>query len=402
MSDLDHLDRAFEALTRDLAHSPGPGAAAAMSTVRRRRRTRVGAVALTALVVVGGGLTVPRLVSSEDGTAGGGGAPLDAAALERATAGWLSGWEPWERNSPRGGRAFSVPRCFSDLAPPGPETVAGGLSRFVGSERALASATFAEYPDTATARTAESEALTMCSGTTTVTVEGTQVRHYSQAPSDARTWITDVWTVQIGAERLTLEIAGRAGVATGPTVERVAETVVAGLRSGEVQERFATDPDVPDRRPQLPAFPDDDLTAALGGWWSASRVSASGIPHTPCLGEQVDAGSFTSVGSDDPRGVTWSVAGFDDTTAGPLRIDAMIDELRACRDPVIDVEALADGVTMVTYDYGTPEGRGALWLAANGDRAGVIGVDGVNRPMPQAVAEDVAEVLHTYLQLPWE
>ena len=257
MSDLDQLDRALEALTRDLAHSPGPGAAAAMSTVRRRRRTRVGAVALAALVVVGGGLAVPRLVSSEDRAAGGGGAPLDAAALERATTGWLSGWEPWERYSPKGGGSFSVPRCFSDLAPSGPEAVAGGLSRFVGSEFALASATFAEYPDAASARTAESEALTMCSGATTVTVDGTQVRHYSQVPSDESTWVTDVWTVQIGPERLTLEIAGRAGVATVPAVERVAETVVAGLRSGEMQESFpgdptATDPDLPPTAARVP------------------------------------------------------------------------------------------------------------------------------------------------------
>ena len=56
----------------------------------------------------------------------------------------------------------------------------------------------------------------------------------------------------------------------------------------------------------------------------------------------------------------------------------------------------------LTYDYGTPGGRGALWLAAHGDRAGVIGVDGVDRPLPVGVAGDVAEVLHTYLQLPWE
>ena len=57
MSELDQLDprldRAFEALTRELARAHAPGAAAAVSTARRRRRTRVGGVALAALVVVG-------------------------------------------------------------------------------------------------------------------------------------------------------------------------------------------------------------------------------------------------------------------------------------------------------------------------------------------------------------
>ena len=109
-----------------------------------------------------------------------------------------------------------------------------------------------------------------------------------------------------------------------------------------------------------------------------------------------------SAGGGDPRGVTWSVAGFDDTTVGQVRMNAMINELRACTDPTLDVVALPRGVSLVTYDYGTAEGRGALWLATNGDRTGVIGVDGVDRPMPVSVAEDVAEVLHTYLQLPWE
>lgn len=244
MPDLDHLDRALDALTRELAHERGPGAAAAMATARSRRRTRVGAVALAALAVVGGGLAAPELLSPEDGVAARGGeAPLDSAALERATEGWLSGWEPWEQYSPKGGGSHSVPTCLSSdpLAEDEP-LVAAGLSRFVGSEFAQTTAIFAEYPDAEAAERAQDAVFPLCSGGTTIAVDGAQVWHYAEAPTTPGTSVTDVWTAQIGPERLVLEMAGRAGVAPDGAVERVAEAVVAGLRSGEVQETYSGDP----------------------------------------------------------------------------------------------------------------------------------------------------------------
>ncbi|HSU03808.1 MAG TPA: hypothetical protein VLK03_14755 [Nocardioides sp.] len=400
-----HLDRAFEALTRELAREQGPGAAAAVSTARRRRRTRIGGVALAALVVVGAGLTVPQLLSPEDGVAARGGeAPLDAAALERATEGWLSGWEEWERYSPKGGGSYSMPGCLSpDVMEERQPQVASGLSRFVGSELALATAAFTEYPDAAAAERAQAEAFPTCRGTT-MTVDGTEVWHYSEAPTTPGTSVTDVWTVRIGPERLVLEVAGRAGVAPDATVERVAEAAVAGLRSGESQERYEGDPYAvdPEPRPQLPPFDGGELGRALDGWRSASRASASGIPNTPCLAEQVDAGSVAGSSGGTPRGVTWSFGGFADDAAGEARIGAMLAELRACTDWAMSVEELPNGVFLATYDYGGPDGRGALWLAHSGDRAGVIGVDGADRPMPTGVAQAVADSLYAQLRQPWD
>ncbi|SEB49146.1 hypothetical protein SAMN04489844_0275 [Nocardioides exalbidus] len=411
MPDIDQLDpaldRAFDALTRDLARSPGPGAPAAMATVRKRRRTRVGAVALATLVVVGGGLTVPRMMSANvDGVAANGAAqPLDAAALETATAGWLSGWEAWSPNSPKGGGSYTMPECLSDdtLTEKQPQ-VGWGISQFVGSEFAMTTATFGQYPDVATAEAAQSEAYATCRGATTATVDGVEVWHYAEAPSEPRTAMTDVWTAQIGTERLTLEIAGRAGVAPGAVADRVAEAVVAGLRSGESQEQSDGDPNAvdPDAKPQLPPVMDSDLTRALAGWKATSRATASTIPNAPCLSAQVDSGSVSASGSGTPRGVSWQIGGFDDETTGPANIERMLDQIRSCTDPRMSLTTVAAGVTLVTYDVGGQAGHGALWLHAVGDRAMVTGVGGAADAMPAGVGDDVARVMDDWLRIPWE
>lgn len=408
MSDLDQLDprvdAAFESLTRDLAHAPAPGAAAAMSTARTRRRTRVGAVALAAVLAVGGGIAVPRLMSaSVDGVAANGAAqPLDAAALEEATAGWLTGWEPWQRYSPKGGGGFSMPACFSteDMRDKEPQT-GGGLSRFLGDDFGLAIAVFATYPDAATAERAQAAAYGACTGTTTIEVDGTEVRHVAVSPTDADTTVTDVWTAQIGAERMTFQVAGRAGVAPADVTERVAAAVVAGLRSGEVQETYDSDPQAPDPEqvPQLPDVADRDLTDALAGWRAAARGTASGIPNTPCVGIEVTEGAVSSSASGSPHGVTWSIGGFEDETTGRRTVERMVEELRGCVEPTMAVRTLAHGVTLATYEDG--DGHGALWLGAVGDRAGVVAVDGAPAPMPDGVDEAVAGVLDGWLRLPW-
>ena len=412
MSDLDHLDRAFEALTRDLAHSPGPGAAAAMSTVRRRRRTRVGAVALATLVVVGGGLAVPRLVLPQDGVAAdSGSARLDTAAVAAATEGWIDEWETWERYSPWGGGSFSTASCSYPGGPGGdvaPEPTSRGTSRFVSHSGASAVVVISRYADAGLATSAQglsAPAPNTCATTTTYDVDGVQVRHESMAPdpeSDADMWLGDIWSVRIGSARADLEVVNDTGVADSATAEEVAEALVAGLRDGWTQSGMdSVGPALP-QAAQLPSFADDDLDRALVGWHAASSTSASGVPNTPCLGLSVSTGSITSSGSGTPLGVTYELAGYEEEDTGAKRVAAMVAELRTCQDVRMEVEELPNGVFLVTYDYGTPDGRGALWLAADGGRAGVVGVDGADRPMPMGVGADVADVLYTGLRLPWE
>ena len=411
MPDLDHLDRAFEALTRELAHEHGPGAAAAMATARRRRRTRVGAVALAALVVVGGGLTVPKLVFPDGGVAAHGASMrLDTPALARATEGWIGEWETWEQNSPWGGGSFATASCSYAGGPGGdvaPEPTSRGSSRFVSHSGASAVVVLSRYADAGVATSAQdlsAPAPNTCATTTMYDVDGVQVRHESMAPdpeSDADMWLGDIWSVRIGAERAQLELVNDTGVADDATAEEVAEALVAGLRDGWTQSGMEDVRPVQPGKGALPEWPHADVERALVGWQGASQAEASAWPNMPCLDETLTAGTAASSAGGTPRGVTWRIAGYDDTTTAPATVEAMLDELRTCRTGGMQVETLPNGIHVATYDVGGDEGRGALWFAANGDRAGLVAVDGADRPMPMGVREDVADALHTILRLPW-
>lgn len=413
MPDLDDLvlDRAFASLTRGLAHSPGPGAAAAITTARKRRRTRVGAVAFAALVVMGGGLAAPRVLPQDGVASHGGSGRLDAAALDRATEGWISDWEAWERFSPYGSAGFGMPGCLDVAVPegaPAPEPTSYGTSRFVTPSGATAVVLIERYADPAVAASAQAASRPTpdtCDATTTYDVDGALVRHTSVPPegdSVGDAWLGDIWSVHIGTGRAEVQLVNDSGVADEAVAERVAQAVVAGLRDGWTMSGMDAVVPQPPGKGQLAELSQDHLDEALAGWQSTQRVSASSVPNTPCLDEQVDSGSVTSSGGGTPWGVTWAVAGFDGESAGQERIAAMLDELRACADPAMSVDQLADGVTLVTYDYDGPGGHGALWLAANGDRAGVIGVDRADKAMPTGAAEMVADLLRTYLQQSWD
>lgn len=412
MSDLDHLDldRAFDSLARDLAHSPGPGAAAAITTARKRRRTRVGAVALATLVVVGGGLAVPRAFPQDGVAANGGSHRLDAAALDRATEGWMSDWEAWERYSPYGSGGFGMAGCL-DIAIPGaapaPEPTSYGTSRFVTPSGATAVVLIERYADPEVAASAQAlvrPAPDTCGTTTTYDVDGARVRHTSIPPegdSVGDAWLGDIWSVRIGADRAEVQLVNDTGVADGAVAERVAQAAVAGLRDGWTQSGTTDVTPRPKGRSQLPDWSDADLYPALAGWKAATRTTPASFPRTPCLDEMLTSGSATGAGS-TTRGVIHRIVGYEDRTTGPDSVAAMLAELRACTDAGMEVETLPNGVHLATYDTGGAAGRGALWFAASGDRAGLFGVDGADRPMPVGVREDVADALHTILRLPWE
>lgn len=252
MSDLDHLDprldAAFGSLARDLAQDPGPGAAAAVSTARRRRRTRVGAVALAAVLVVGAGLTVPRLFSPEDGVAAdGGSARLDTAAVAEATEGWIGDWETWDPSSPWGSASFNIAACPPPAdVDPLPQPVTRGGSRFVshsGSYAATAILRFAT-PERATSAQAPTLASYACGKTTTYVVDGVQVRYDSVQPTGGQEggmWL-GMWSAQIGSDLGLIQVTNQAGAADEESAERLAEALVAGLRDGWTQSGMSQVP----------------------------------------------------------------------------------------------------------------------------------------------------------------
>ena len=403
MSDLDglDLDRAFASLTRDLAHSPGPGAAAAVSTARRRRRTRVGAVALVTALVVGGGLTVPRLVFPEGGVAAGGGvARLDGAALDRATSGWLEGWT-LER---RMGGSFTRPRCPAlDTTPWATER--GDTVLFL--DDSSAAVRISGFPDAAGLGRSWDEqvaALSACvdlGSPDEVPVDGTSVLHWQVGMPDDGARTTDVWVARDGTRVGQLEVVTSDSAAPADAVRRVAEALVAGLRDGWTESGTRQVSPRPIRGP-LPEWPDVDLEGAVDDWGSPTKRAATTSPNLLCLRDHLDGpASTTSAAGGTPRGLSYRIAGYDDPDGGTADVELVLDQLRACSSTDVTIETLPNGVHVATYDTGGPEPDNAIWLAANGDRAGMVAVERADRPLPQGVRDDVAEALLEILHKPW-
>ncbi|HWU20425.1 MAG TPA: hypothetical protein VN088_02795 [Nocardioides sp.] len=97
MPELFDLDRAFEALSDDVAtHTHAPGAARATRAAGRRRTTRMVGAAAALAVVAGGGVgliqhhTGPTVVDPADDMPAP--APLSVGVMDDVTAGWISGW----------------------------------------------------------------------------------------------------------------------------------------------------------------------------------------------------------------------------------------------------------------------------------------------------------------------
>ncbi|RYB95133.1 hypothetical protein EUA93_12735 [Nocardioides oleivorans] len=406
MPDLDQidpaLDRAFDALARDLAHSPSPGASAAMATVRKRRRARVGVVALAALVVVGGGLTLPRVLSPEDGVAANGGsARLDAAAMDEATDGWIHGWT----SEPRMNGSFSMPECHPLDAMAG-ATTEGYTVAF--TQQSSADVKIIDFESAAALDASwqpQVDAISACDdlgAPRTVVVDGTSVLHWRLAlPDDGNARMTDLWYARLGTRVGQLELATTEGAAPESAVRGVAEALVAGVRDGWTEtEPRAVSPAA--AKGPLPEWTGIDLEGALAGWRSPTKRAPTTSPNLTCLHDKLDGvTTASSGGGGSPWGLSYRVATYDDPDGGPADVDLVLDMLRACTTAEVRLETLPNGVHLATYDTGGPEPFNAIWLAANGDRAGMVAVERADRPMPQSARQDVADALHEILHLPW-
>lgn len=416
MPETDDLDRLFDSLTHDIATRAGrPGAEAAMATATRRRRTTLVAVAATAAVAVGG-LALPQLTIGDRPEWLGGGlptAPLDAAAMEQATDGWIDGWTD---DDTYGGGSFSGPECEHSPDTPFDAATSGRslLTAPEGSARFLAWG-FDDPRGLQRAWEAYDETLAGCPAFTRTPLDldlpdGTLVSHFRVEPTGSGSRVSDIWVASTGTGLGYLETVTTSGSAPDEVADDVAEALLAGVRDGWAEElQGVDDSQAPALRPQLPSYDERDLTAALDGWQAAGRVDAEQLPTTPCLsfptGDQAGsptgevAGSSTSA---SPTGRFVSVVGFRDPgTQAADHVASTLEQLRGCQSTRTTERTLADGVVLVTYDRGGEAGHGAVWLAANEDRAMVVAVDGADRALPADAAPAVAGWLTDVLALPW-
>lgn len=386
------LDRAFAALAADLAHSPAPGAAAAVSTARRHRRNRVGAVALAAVVALGGGLALPGVVSpDDDGVAAGGGsvAQLDATALDRATAGWVDGWEVHEPGT-RYEASLAGASCFAPREP----SVAGDSrgTSWWDTTTARATVTILHYGDASSAGTAaqEVQAPDGCGTATTSDVDGARVRHEVMEPDLPDTYLTDRWVVLLGSDVATLEIATEAGPAPAAVAERVAEALVAGLRSGETQETS-------DRGL------DQGLTTATVGWtdtWQKPRTQGDpGLAplNDGCMdiygpGKDFDRVASHLFTSADGAAAHLMYVEYDAPAAADDFVTTFSTTLEACGATPAATPA-ANGV--VVHGAIDGEATGDYWLVVEGDRAAMLVVAGAATadPRPEAATAFLEQTL---------
>ncbi len=403
MSDLDQLDpaldQAFESLTRDLAHAASPGAAAAVSTARRRRRTRVGAVALAALVVVGGALMVPRVPSTEDGVASdGGSARLDAAALGRATEGWISGWaDPEDRESSFSGGAFGAASCFSLGAPggsPAPAPVSTGTTQLVTPDDAVARVVVLRYADAERARSAQELALSApdtCGSTTMYDVDGVAVRHDSMPPEQPGAWLGDIWSVRIGAERAQVEISTGVGNAGDRAAESVAQAMVAGLRDGWTQsgmESVHAESGSGGTTSVIgPSVTVGQVRASAAGWPSELTGGRRARDvRLPCVRQSAAGESAWSTAHQLGDRATVTMAGEQDAT---YALDSVDEALASCSSTRWRTRRGGDGLW-------ASSDRGTVVMVAVGTRMAWLEAADVAPPTAEQAA-GVQELLRTWI-----
>lgn len=319
--------------------------------------------------------------------------------MTRATEGWIDGWS----NERRMSGSFTMPDC-PELAGADGATSQGETLVFTDSSSATVRMFgFDSGPALDESWDRHADALSTCADLgahEVISVGETSVLHWRASLPATEARLTDVYLARSDSRFGQLELVTPERAASEQTVRDLSTALLAGVREGWTQSGMSESAGAPAAKGPLPGWPDADLGDALVGWKSGSRTSSTA--GTPCLDEQLEDDAVASSGGGTPRGVTFHSAGFADQTTGPAKVAAMLRQLRGCADADMQVELLPNGVHLATYDAGGPHGRGALWFAAEGDRAGFIGVEGADRVMPTGVRHDVADVLVTTLRLPWD
>lgn len=398
------LDRAFTALTDDVATRAGrPGAASAIRTARRRRRTTLAAVVATAAIAVGSAVALPQLTDARPGWTDSGlpaSAPLDAAALDAATDGWVSGWTDSPASNSLSG--LDCEENQTDL----PSTNDVGWSHFSGGEGAVATAVLLNYQAREVAAEAWERAGLDAEGCGLVTgvesddyPDGTEVRHFVATGQqvDGSSGVTDLWFARTGASMGMLRTFS-AGGADEESARRLSDALVAGLRSGWTQDRVG-DPALEGEGQESLDLPDVDharLESALRGWRAAGPQDATSDPPVPCLPLN-ETSANVSTASTSQTGLYSAIEGYRNGGVAADEVRRKLEGLRRCQSVRMVERSLGGGVTLIVWDRGGQAGHGAVWLAADEDVTVLVAADGRGTSVPLTAAREVAELVREVL-----
>jgi hypothetical protein len=370
----------------------GPGARAAIRQASRRRAT-LGASAAVALLAIGG--VVLSQAPSDDQLLPAGPdttlpepAPLDAAALDAATSGWVSGWRaPTEADGPALAGSSQEIACLGSMyredSLPEPSRSGGGL--LVTDEQQIGFMVFADFAgqsqDAATMRSVLNANLARCAGESgTVTSYGDRgsATHYA-VPADGAAPAQDVW-IAILEDRLgILAIVNTLGPPTADVVVAVGRADVAALMAeATYSDKGGSDAGSGSASSSSGSSVVYDLvtTADLDPYftvWPAWGTEGSGdFPESPCLPDAAGSGPSSSMSGTIGSTAWQSFDTFESATDASIATGSLLDALKACKEAQWDIRTVdlagQGQASIASYD------RGALWVVTSGKAVSTLGV----------------------------
>jgi hypothetical protein len=407
--DLFDLDALFAGLEQDVAGiTHGPGAQRAVSAARRRRRTTIGAVAAATVLAVGGaaiaqgvGRHDPQTISPTSLPAP---APLTAAALSEATAGWTSAW-----SSQTARQAQLVPGptigCLdrSTELNDGAEPSRGSGNLFFAAGETSAFATlidFAGRPDTSDRLWSSlSAALGSCDTAMParqLAWDGGEARSFAVVSAHGK--VEHAW---IAHESTTIAIAWVSGAPSDVPVtadDGVSQALVAALQVPETFRgvRGSVGSSSSSASEAVPVVSPLEIADALGDWqsgWATTRSAVPDADSSPCRTDLTGGAAF---GDEQVLGANGelNLRRFDTAAEASSAMQGIGDALAACAATSYDVHTvpLAKGGS-VTVAAATGEGNDVVWMVRDGRRFAQAVIPAGDTVPPDAVTAKVGEVL---------
>jgi hypothetical protein len=407
------LDQAFDTMTFDVgAHTASRGADHAIGAARRRR-TRIAAsavVAVIAVIAVGGAMFSQlggsdRLSPTGEPTVPTP-APLDAAAINAATEGWISGWHVAGKDDRSALESLDQdPACMSndsETSTPDPKRVGSAL--MVSDTEQVAYAVFADYASNdAGAAAAAGEIVGAMSGCTDAAVTITygdrgSVSYYALPTGDDTA--QQAWVGRLDNRLGLILVRGAPGNPPDDDVTALAWALVAALQVDESYEladsmissisegsasasAAAGSTPIPVHR----TIGEKELADALRGWSSWSAMGDTTAMSLPCVDSRWDSGSISASGMSVGNTGEQSFAYFESARDAAMAVPALLSRLASCASADWSIDSTTvPGLVVASYDGGT------VWVAYQDTTLTLFKLAGAGDP-PAAVAKAVGKLV---------